>query len=80
MQKEFADEEAKKPKRTFQMPQASSAFSQMMRQQMSGAGTDQGPRKLASIDQRNYKEMGSNQAASAKDKVQAVNDKAKQKT
>ena len=52
----------------------------MMRQQMSGAGTDQGPRKLASIDQRNYKEIGNTQAATAKDKVQAVNEKAKQKS
>ena len=60
------------------MPQATSAFSQMMRQQMGGAGSDQGPRKLASIDQRNYKEMGSTQANAAKDKVQAVNEKAKQ--
>ena len=44
------------------------------------AGSDLAPRKLDSMDKRNYKEMGSNQAASAKDKVQAVNDKAKQKT
>ena len=43
---------------------------------MSGAG-DQGPRKLDKNDMRNYKEMGSTQAASAKDKVQAVNEKAK---
>ena len=49
MQKEFADEEAKKPKRTFQMPQASSAFSQAMKEQMSGSG-EQGPRKLESSD------------------------------
>ena len=43
------------------------------------AGSDLAPRKLDSIDKRNYKEMGSNQAANAKDKVQAVNEKAKQR-
>ena len=43
------------------------------------AGTDLAPRKLDSMDKRNYKEMGSNQAATAKDKVQAVNEKAKQR-
>ena len=41
---------------------------------MGGAGA-QGPRKLDSIDKQNYKELGSNQAASARDKVQAVNEK-----
>jgi len=41
------------------------------------AGSDLAPRKLDSMDKRNYKEMGSNQAATAKDKVQAVNEKAK---
>lgn len=43
------------------------------------AGSDLAPRKLDSMDKRNYKEMGSNQAATAKDKVQAVNEKAKQR-
>ena len=43
------------------------------------AGSDLAPRKLDSIDKRNYKEMGSNQAATAKDKVQAVNEKTKQR-
>ena len=78
MQKAAAEEEAKKPKRTFMMPNQGSAFSQMMRQQM--AGSDLAPRKLDSMDKRNYKEMGSNQAATAKDKVQAVNEKAKQRS
>ena len=68
MQKAYAEEEAKKPKRTFQMPGGGSAFQQMMRQQMGGAGNT-GPRKLDSLDKQNYKELGSNQAASAKDKV-----------
>lgn len=58
------------------MPQASSAFSQAMRQQMGGGG-DTGPRKLDSMDQKTYKEMGGTQAASAKDKIQVVNEKAK---
>ena len=43
---------------------------------MSGAG-EAGPRKLDSQDKRNYKELGNNQATSAKEKVQAVNEKAK---
>lgn len=51
------------------MPQASSAFSQMMRQQMGGGGGNDGPRKLDKNDKKNYKEMGNQQATSAKDKV-----------
>mmetsp|Transcript_40358 Transcript_40358/g.52888 ORF Transcript_40358/g.52888 Transcript_40358/m.52888 type:complete len:91 (+) Transcript_40358:1700-1972(+) len=43
---------------------------------MGGAGDD-GLRKLDSKDKKNYKEMGNTQAAAAKDKVQAVNEKAK---
>ena len=50
----------------------------MMRAQMGGAGS-QGPRKLDNLDKKNYKELGSNQAASARDKVQAVNEKEKAK-
>lgn len=42
-----------------------------------GGGGDTGPRKLDSMDQKTYKEMGGTQAASAKDKVQVVNEKAK---
>lgn len=42
-----------------------------------GGSDDTGPRKLDSLDQKNYKEMGNTQAASAKDKVQVVNEKAK---
>ena len=76
LQQAFAEEEAKKPKRTFMMPQQDSAFSQMMRQQMGGAGSE-GPRRLDQNDKKTYKEMGSTQAANAKDKVQAVNEKAK---
>ena len=58
------------------MPGGGSAFSQMMRAQMGGAASA-GPRKLDHLDKKNYKEMGSNQAASAKDKVSAANEKAK---
>ena len=54
-----------------------SAFSQMMRAQMGGNDPSVGLRKLDSQDKRNYKEMGNTQAAAAKDKVQAVNEKAK---
>lgn len=43
---------------------------------MGGAGSE-GPRKLDSNDKKNYKEMGNTQAASAKDKVQAINEKVK---
>jgi len=42
-----------------------------------GGVDDTGPRKLDSIDQKTYKEMGGTQAASAKDKIQVVNEKAK---
>ena len=48
----------------------------MMRQQMGGAGSA-GPRKLDSLDKKNYKELASTQAATAKDKVKEVNEKAK---
>jgi len=34
-----------------------------------GGTDDTGPRKLASIDQKNYKEMGNTQAVAAKEKV-----------
>ena len=44
---------------------------------MTGAAGHLAPRKLDSMDKRDYKEMGSTQAAAAKDKVQAVNEKAK---
>ena len=46
---------------------------------MSGAG-DSGPRRLDQADKKAYKETGNAQAASAKDKMQAVNEKAKQRT
>ena len=49
----------------------------MMRAQMGGSAATGGLRKLDSTDKRNYKEMGNTQAAAAKDKVQAVNEKAK---
>ena len=76
MQRAAAEEEAKRPKRTFQMPGTGSAFSQMMRAQMGGAASA-GPRKLDVLDKKNYREMGNTQAANAKDKVQAVNEKVK---
>ena len=41
---------------------------------MNGTG-DQGPRKLNSTDQQDYKEIGNTQASSMKEKVQAVNAK-----
>jgi len=41
------------------MPGTNSAFQQMMRAQMGGAGS-QGPRKLDNLDKKNYKELGSN--------------------
>lgn len=69
MQQAAQAEEAKRPKRTFNMPgNNSSAFSQMMRQQMGGVGSA-GPRKLDHLDKKNYKDLANTQAATAKDKV-----------
>lgn len=77
MRKAAQQEEAKRPKRTFNMPGGSnSAFSQMMRAQM-GGNSDLGPRKLDSCDKRNYKDMATQQALSNREKAKAVTEREK---
>ena len=64
--REAQQEQDKKPKRTFVMPGSgsNSAFSQIMRQEMSKA-YDRGPKKLNSDAQNEYKEYGKEQKTQA---------------
>lgn len=74
MQKAAEEDGQKKPKRVFAFGGGGGAFAQIMRQQMNGT-EDQGPRRLNTLDQQDYKDIGITQQSSMKEKVQAVNAK-----
>ncbi len=71
MQFESEKEIDKKPKRVFAYGGSSSAFSQIMREEMGKMG-DQGPRKIDSRAKEEYKEISTNQANIAKEKAQQI--------
>ena len=71
LEKEAEKEAEKKPKRVFAYGGSNSAFSQIMRQEM-GKASDQGPRKIDQNAKQEYKDIGSVQAAQAKEKVTQI--------